>query len=48
MESKPCAPPIGIDLGNINSCIAVFIDGKVEIIKNEYGLSTSPSVVSFS
>lgn len=39
---------VGIDLGTTNSCIAVYAEGRAQILRNPEGQLTTPSVVAFA
>lgn len=46
-EKMQVAPAVGIDLGTTNSTIAIWKDGKIEVVLNSSNETTTPSIVSF-
>ncbi len=47
-RSMPLSKVVGIDLGTTNSCIVVMEGGTPQVIPNQEGARTTPSIVAFT
>ena len=43
----PTGKVLGIDLGTTNSCMAMIVDGQLQVVPNREGEKTTPSIVAF-
>lgn len=48
MKAKNKEYHIGIDFGTSNSCVGIYINGRVKVAQNKIGERTIPSIVLFS
>jgi molecular chaperone DnaK len=48
MPKRSFSHILGIDLGTTNSCVAVMDGDKTRVIRNEEGLTTTPSIIGFT
>ncbi|CAL8126214.1 unnamed protein product [Orchesella dallaii] len=47
MSGSQSDPAIGIDLGTVNCCVAVYWNGKVQTVTNQSGNKSTPSYVAY-